>query len=115
MSRIRFPEMFSLLSTAGLTALAIPESVPGASVQGTPPLALNFTLLIGNQSPQSDQQCILSGERHKPLRVIANDRDAKSARAEEASLRLRHWWPRNQGNRIHVIKYRPSASLRSST
>ena len=115
MSRIRFPEMFSLLSTAGLTVLATPESVPGASVRGTPPLALKFTLLAGNQSPRFDQQRILSGERHKPLRVIANDRDAKSARAEEASLRLRHWWPRNQGNRIHVIKYRPSASLRSST
>src|ERR1700739_3471886 len=88
-SRIRFPEIFSLFSTAGLTALAIPESVPGASVQGTPPLALNFTLLAGNQSPQFDQQCILSGERLKPRCVVANDRDAKRARAEEASLRLR--------------------------
>jgi hypothetical protein len=77
---------FSLLSTAGLTALAILIVVPGASAQGTPPPALNVQLPVGYQIPPSDQQCILKGDRLNLQCIIANDPDAKRIRAEEAML-----------------------------
>src|ERR1700716_1825528 len=79
-------ERLSLLSTAGVTALAILMVVPGASAQGTPPPPLNFQLPAGFQIPPSDQQCILSGQRLDLQCIIANDPDAKRVRAEEAML-----------------------------
>jgi len=48
-SRMKCLETFSLLSTAGLTTLAICMVVPGASAQGTPPPALNFNFQTGYQ------------------------------------------------------------------
>src|SRR5258708_6801041 len=77
---------FSLLSTAGLTALAILMVVPVASAQGTPATQLNFLLPAGYQIPPSDQQCILMGQRLDLQCIIANDPDAKRIRAEEAKL-----------------------------
>src|SRR5258708_20419482 len=77
---------FSLLSTAGLTALAILMAVPDASAQGTPPPQLNFLLPAGFQIPPADQKCILRGERLDLQCIIANDPDAKRVRAEEARL-----------------------------
>src|SRR5258706_13609473 len=79
-------ERLSLLSTAGLTALAILVSVPGASAQGSPPPQLKFLLPAGFQIPPEDQQCILQGERLDLQCIIANDPDAKRVRAEEAML-----------------------------
>src|SRR6202162_1520217 len=79
-------ETFSLLSTAGLTALAMLMVVPGASAQGTPPPPLNFQLPAGFQIPPADQQCILPGQRLNLQCVIANDPDFKRIRAEEALL-----------------------------
>src|SRR6266851_3374732 len=79
-------ERFSLLSTVGLTALAILMAVPSASAQGTPPPRLNFLLPAGFQIPPADQQCILKGERLDLQCIIANDPDAKRVRAEEAML-----------------------------
>src|ERR1700693_1720621 len=79
-------ETFSLLSTAGLTALAILMAVPGASAQGTPPPPLNFELPAGFQIPPADQQCILTGQRLDLQCIIKNDPDAKRIRAEEAML-----------------------------
>jgi cytochrome c peroxidase len=85
-SRMKCSERFSLLSTAGLTALAMLMVVPGASAQGTPPPPLNFQLPAGFQIPPADQQCILSGQRLNLQCIIANDPDAKRVRAEEAML-----------------------------
>ncbi|HWO37829.1 MAG TPA: cytochrome c peroxidase, partial [Candidatus Acidoferrum sp.] len=79
-------ETFSLLSIAGVTALAILMAVPDASAQGTPPPQLNFLLPAGFQIPPADQQCILPGERLNLQCIIANDPDAKRIRAEEARL-----------------------------
>ena len=86
MSRMKYSERLSLLSSAGLTALAILTVVPGASAQGTPPPSLNFQLPAGYQIPPSDQKCILKGERLDLQCVIANDPDFKRIRAEEARL-----------------------------
>ncbi len=77
---------FSLLSTAGLTALAILMAVPDASAQGTPPPQLNFHFRLVYQIPPADQPCILPGERLNLQCIIANDPDAKRIRAEEAKL-----------------------------
>src|SRR5580693_4181958 len=79
-------ETFSLLSTAGLTALAILMAIPDASAQGNAPPPLNFQLPQGFQIPPADQQCILPGERLNLQCIIANDPDAKRVRAEEAAL-----------------------------
>src|ERR1700692_2661259 len=86
MSRRKCSETFSLLSIAGLTALAILMAVPDASAQGTPPPQLNFLLPAGFQIPPADQQCILPGQRLNLQCIIANDPDAKRVRAEEAML-----------------------------
>jgi cytochrome c peroxidase len=85
-SRINCSERLSLLSTVGLTALAMLMAVPGASAQGTPPPPLNFQLPEGYQIPPADQQCILTGERLDLQCIITNDPDAKRVRAEEAML-----------------------------
>src|ERR1700723_2060450 len=85
-SRMKCSETFSLLSTAGLTALAILMAVPDASAQGTPPPPLNFQLPQSFQIPPADQRCILPGERLNLQCIIANDPDAKRVRAEEAAL-----------------------------
>jgi cytochrome c peroxidase len=85
-SRMKCSERLSLLSTAGLTALAMLMAVPGASAQGTPPPPLNFQLPDGYQIPPADQPCILTGERLDLQCIIKNDPDAKRIRAEEAML-----------------------------
>lgn len=79
-------EGVSLLSLAGMTALAMLMVVPGASAQGTPPPPLNFEVPAGFQIPPADQQCILPGQRLNLQCIIANDPDAKRVRAEEAML-----------------------------
>jgi cytochrome c peroxidase len=86
MSRMKCSATFSLLSAAGITALAILIAGPGASAQGTPPPPLNFPLPPGYQIPPADQPCILSGERLNLQCIIANDPDFKRIRAEEAML-----------------------------
>ena len=86
MSRMKCSERLSLLSTAGLTALAMLMAVPGASAQGAPPPPLNFQLPADFQIPPSDQQCILTGQRLDLQCIIKNDPDAKRVRAEEAML-----------------------------
>ncbi|MDQ1388187.1 MAG: cytochrome c peroxidase, partial [Acidobacteriaceae bacterium] len=86
MSRMMFSERVSLISTAGLIALAIFVVVPGASAQGTPPPPLNFQFPAGYQIPPADQQCILPGQRLDLQCIIANDPDAQRIRAEEAKL-----------------------------
>ncbi|MHB8217534.1 MAG: cytochrome-c peroxidase [Candidatus Sulfotelmatobacter sp.] len=86
MRRLKCSETFTLLSTAGLIALAILIAVPGASAQGTPAPKLNFELPAGYQIPPADQQCILPGEKLNLQCIIANDPDAKRIRAEEAKL-----------------------------
>jgi cytochrome c peroxidase len=96
-SRMKCSGTFSLLSTAGLTALAICTVVPGASAQGTPPPPLNFQLPTGYQIPPSDQQCILKGERLNLQCIIANDPDAKRIRAEEAMLEAKALAAANSG------------------
>src|ERR1700723_2872599 len=85
-SRMKCSETFSLLSTAGLTALAILMAVPDAPAQGTPPPPLNFQLPQSFQIPPADQPCILPGEKLNLQCIIANDPDAKRVRAEEAAL-----------------------------
>jgi hypothetical protein len=55
-SCMKCSEKLSLISIAGLTALAILMIVPGASAQGTPPPPLKFDLPAGFQIPPSDQQ-----------------------------------------------------------
>src|SRR5882762_1735339 len=86
MSRMKLSELFSLLSIAGLTALAILMVVPGASAQGTQPPQIDFPLPSFFQFPPADQQCILTGQRLNLQCIIANDPDAKRVRAEEAML-----------------------------
>ena len=86
MSRINCSERLSLLSTVGLTALAMLMVVPGTSAQGTQPPPLNFQLPAGFQIPPADQQCILTGQRLNLQCIIKNDPDAKRIRAEEAML-----------------------------
>ena len=86
MTRMKCSETFSLLSTAGVAALAILMAVPDALAQGTPPPQLNFLLPAGFQIPPADQKCILRGERLDLQCIIANDPDAKRVRAEEARL-----------------------------
>jgi cytochrome c peroxidase len=80
---------FSLLSTAGLTALAMLMAVPGASAQSAqhaPAPPLNFQLPAGYQIPPSDVPCILPGQKLNLQCAIANDPDFKRVRAEEAML-----------------------------
>ena len=86
MSRMKYSATFSLLSTAGLTVLAILMAVPDASAQGTLPPPLKFQLPAGFQIPPADLPCILPGERLNLQCIIANDPDAKRIRAEEAML-----------------------------
>src|ERR1700686_478519 len=86
---MKYSATFSLLSTAGLTALAMLMAVPGASAQSaqhapTPPLT--FQLPAGYQIPPSDVPCILPGQKLNLQCVIANDPDFKRVRAEEAML-----------------------------
>jgi hypothetical protein len=76
-SRMKCSERLSLLSTAGLAALAGIMVVPGASAQGTPPPPLNFQLPADFQIPPADQQCILPGQRLNLQCIIANDPDFK--------------------------------------
>jgi len=85
-TRMKCSETFSLLSIAGLTALAMLMAVPDASAQGTPPPQLNFLLPAGFQIPPADQQCILPGERLNLQCILANDPDVKRIIAEEAKL-----------------------------
>src|SRR6201997_4605715 len=80
---------FSLLSTAGLTALAMLMAVPGASAQSAqhaPAPPLNFQLPAGYHIPPSDVPCILPGQKLNLQCAIANDPDFKRIRAEEAML-----------------------------
>src|ERR1700751_4141947 len=80
---------FSLLSTAGLTALAMLMEVPGASEQSAqhaPAPPLNFQLPSSYQIPPSDVPCILPGQKLNLQCAIANDPDFKRVRAEEAML-----------------------------
>src|SRR6202158_1974681 len=86
---MKYPATFSLLSTAGLTALAMLMAVPGASAQAaqhapTPPLS--FQLPAGYQIPPSDVPCILPGQKLNLQCAITNDPDFKRIRAEEAML-----------------------------
>src|SRR4030081_1012799 len=83
---MKLSETFSLLSTAGLTALAILMVVPGASAQVTQPPQIDFPLPSFFEMPPADQQCILSGHRLDLQCIIANDPDFKRIRAEEAKL-----------------------------
>jgi cytochrome c peroxidase len=85
-SRINCSERLSLLSTVGLTSLAMLMVVPGASAQGSQLPPLNFQLPAGFQIPSADQQCILTGQRLDLQCIIKNDPDAKRIRAEEAML-----------------------------
>jgi len=86
MSCMKSSATFSLLSAAGITALAVLIAVPGASAQGTPPPPLDFELPAGFQIPPADQKCILPGQRLNLRCIIANDPDFKRIRAEEAML-----------------------------
>ena len=89
MSYMKCSATFSLLSTAGLTALAMLMAVPGASAQSAqhaPAPPLNFQLPAGYQIPPSDVPCILPGQKLNLQCAIANDPDFKRIRAEEAML-----------------------------
>ena len=89
MSYMKCSARFSLLSTAGLTALAMLMAVPGASAQSAqhaPAPPLNFQLPAGYQIPPSDVPCILPGQKLNLQCAIANDPDFKRIRAEEAML-----------------------------
>ena len=99
MSRMKYPQTITLLSTAGVTALALLTSIPNVSAQGTPtpPPPLNFTLPTGYQIPPSDQQCILPGERLNIACIIVNDPDAARIRAEEAGLEAQALAAANSG------------------
>src|SRR6266851_4030855 len=83
---MKLSETFSLLSTAGLTALAILMAVPGASAQGTQLPQIDFPIPPVFQIPPADQQCILKGQRLDLQCIIKNDPDSKRVRAEEAKL-----------------------------
>ena len=89
MSYMKCSATFSLLSTAGLTALAMLMAVPGASAQSAqhaPAPPLNFQLPAGYQIPPSDVPCILPGQKLNLQCAIANDPDFKRVQAEEAML-----------------------------
>lgn len=90
-------QTFSLLSAAGITALAILLMVPDAPAQGTPPPDLKFLLPAGFQIPPADQPCLLPGERLNLQCIIANDPDAKRIRAEEAKLEAQALVAANSG------------------
>src|SRR6201988_1633958 len=86
---MKFSARFSLLSTAGLTALAMLMAVPGASAQSAqhaPAPPLNFQLPAGYQIPPSDVPCILPGQKLNLECAIATHPDFKRVRAEEAML-----------------------------
>jgi len=87
-SRMKCTERLSLLSTAGLSALAMLMAVPGASAQKTakPAPPLKFQPPPGYQIPPADQQCILPGEKLNLQCIINNDPDFQRIRAEEAML-----------------------------
>ena len=86
MSR-KLSETFSLLSKAGLTALAILTIASTVSAQAIPPPPIvDFPLPVGFQIPPSDAKCILSGHRLDLQCIIKNDPDAIRIRAEEAML-----------------------------
>jgi cytochrome c peroxidase len=85
-TRMKCSEIFSLLSTTGLAALAVLIAVPCASAQGSQPPPIDFQLPSLYQMPPADQQCILPGQRLNLQCVIANDPDFKRIRAEEALL-----------------------------
>jgi len=88
-SRMNCSERLSLLSTAGLTGLAMLMAAPGASAQSAqhaPAPSLNFQLPAGYQIPPPDVPCILPGQKLNLQCVIANDPDFKRVRAEEAML-----------------------------
>ena len=86
MSR-KLSEAVSLLSAAGLTALAILTIASTASAQAIPaPPIVDFPLPTGYQVPPSDAKCILSGHRLDLQCIIKNDPDAIRIRAEEAKL-----------------------------
>ena len=83
---MKLSERFSMLSKAGLTALAILTIAPSASAQTIPPPLIDFPLPSGFQIPPSDSKCILKGHRLDLQCIIANDPDAIRIRAEEAML-----------------------------
>jgi cytochrome c peroxidase len=84
---MKLSEAFSLLSTTGLTALAILTVAATVSAQAVPPPPIiDFPLPEGFQIPPSDSQCILSGHRLDLQCIIKNDPDFIRVRAEEAML-----------------------------
>src|SRR5580692_12316321 len=84
---MKLSETFSLLSTAGLTVLAILTVAPSVSAQAIPPPPIiDFSLPPGFQIPPSDSKCILQGHRLDLQCIIANDPDFIRIRAEEAML-----------------------------
>src|SRR6202166_1418238 len=87
MIRVKVSETLSLLSTAGLTALAVLTIASTASAQAIPPPPIvDFPLPAGIQVPPSDAKCILAGHRLDLQCIIKNDPDAIRIRAEEAML-----------------------------
>src|ERR1700680_2255669 len=84
---MKLSEAFSLLSTAGFTALAFLTLAATVSAQAVPaPPIIDFPLPEGFQIPPSDSQCILPGHRLDLQCIIKNDPDAIRIRAEEAML-----------------------------
>src|SRR5580693_5985797 len=84
---MKLSEIFSLLWTAGLIALAILTVAQAVSAQAIPPPPIiDFSLPPGFQIPPSDSKCILKGHRLDLQCIIANDPDAIRVRAEEAML-----------------------------
>ena len=76
MSRVKVSKTLSLLSTAGLTALAVLTIASTASAQAIPaPPIVDFPLPTGYQVPPSDAKCILSGHRLDLQCILANDPD----------------------------------------
>jgi len=55
---MKLSETFSLLSTAGLTALAILMAVPGASAQGTQLPQIDFPIPPVFQIPPADKRAL---------------------------------------------------------
>jgi len=96
-SRMKCRNRLLLLSTTGLTVLAMLVVVPGAPAQGTPPPPLNFQLPPGYQIPPSDRQCILPGERLNIACIITNDPDVARIIAEEAGLEAKALAAANSG------------------
>src|SRR5580693_1275162 len=84
---MKLSEIFSLLWTAGLIALAILTVAQAVSAQAIPPPpTIDFPLPEGFQIPSSDSQCILKGHRLDLQCIIKNDPDFIRIRAEEAML-----------------------------